>query len=204
MILYGRDMSPYVRRIACWCALQGREVERRKLTVAGEDFETLRGLNPVVRVPILILDDGTRMIETFAICDWLDETAPDRRLLPESGLARRNCLQRLAIANSTAEKAVALVYDRNRRPAEYHWEEWQSRLKDQIAGGLAELNALAPEEGFHGGDRPDGSDIAMAITFDFVEVQHPDILEGRFPRLAAFAARANALPEIGATKPLPG
>ena len=33
MILYGRDLSPFVRRIAIWCALQGREVERRPIKI---------------------------------------------------------------------------------------------------------------------------------------------------------------------------
>ena len=49
MILYGRDLSPFVRRIAIWCALQGRELERRPLMVSGPDFEELKGLNPVGR-----------------------------------------------------------------------------------------------------------------------------------------------------------
>ena len=117
MILYGRNLSPFARRVAIWAALQGRDLERRELTVMGEDFEKIRAVNPVARVPALVLDDGTKLIESFAICDWLDETAPGgRRLVPARGEARRDCLQRLALANSVAEKAVAMVYERNRRP----------------------------------------------------------------------------------------
>ena len=42
MILYGRNMSPFVRRVAIWCALQGRQIERRELMVSGPDFEEIK------------------------------------------------------------------------------------------------------------------------------------------------------------------
>jgi glutathione S-transferase len=42
MILYGRNLSPYARRVAIWCALQGRDIERRELMVAGPDFEEIK------------------------------------------------------------------------------------------------------------------------------------------------------------------
>jgi len=204
MILYGRNLSPFVRRVAIWCALQGREVERREITVAGADFEEIKAHNPVARVPILILDDGTHLIESFAICDYLDETAPGgRRLVPASGKARMACLQRLAVANSTAEKAVAMVYERNRRPEQFHWRDWQARVAGQVQGGLAALDAAVPETGWAGGDSIDGSDIATVCAYQFVEVMNPWLLEPGYPRLKAFAERAMALAPIAATKPPP-
>ena len=206
MILYGRNLSPFTRRVAIWCTLQGRAVERRELMVAGADFEEIKAHNPVARVPILILDDGTHLIESFAICDYLDETAPNgTRLVPESGVARMACLRRLAVANSTAEKAVALVYDKNRRPEEFHWPDWQARLVGQIKGGLAELDRSVPgpeaNEGWSGADGPDGGDIAAIIAYQFVEVTNPWLLEPGYPRLAALAERGMAVAAIAATKP---
>ena len=41
-ILYGRDLSPFARRVAVWAALQGVALERRPLMVNGPDFETLK------------------------------------------------------------------------------------------------------------------------------------------------------------------
>jgi glutathione S-transferase len=202
MILYGRDLSPFARRVAIWCALQGRVPERRKIAIAGADFDEIRAHNPVVRVPILILDDGTHLIETFAICDWLEETAPEgRRLVPERGLARRDCLQRIALANSVAEKAVAMVYEKNRRPEALHWADWQERLAGQIRGGLAAMEASAPAEGFHGGAAPDGSDIAAVCAVQFVEATNPWLLEPGYPRLAALVGRAMAIPAVAETVP---
>ncbi|MEM8841033.1 MAG: glutathione S-transferase family protein [Pseudomonadota bacterium] len=200
MILYGRNLSPFARRVALWCACQGRELERRELTVAGDDFVEIARHNPVARVPILILDEGTHLIETFAICDYLDETAPvGTRLLPESGTARIDALQRLAVANSTAEKAVAMVYDRNRRPAELHWQAWQDRLTGQIQGGLAALEKMAPDAAR--GGRPDGGDLATVIAYHFIEETNPWLLDPDYPELAALAGRAMDWPGVRETMP---
>lgn len=203
MILYGRDLSPFVRRVAVWCALQERAVERRPLMVSGEDFETLRGINPLGRVPILQLEDGESLIETWAICDWLEETAPEAaRLLPAGGIPRRVAMQELAYANSVAEKAVALVYDKNRRPEEFHWTDWQARLEGQIAGGLSALESHCPAEGWLAGrERPMAGDVGFVCAHDFVAATNPYLLEGSYPKLRALAARANALEAFGATKP---
>lgn len=203
MILYGRDLSPFTRRVAVWCALQGREVERRQLAVAGEDLEKIREVNPAGRVPVLVLDDGTRLVDSLAICDWLDETTPTRRLVPGSGEARRECMQRIARAHSVAEKSVAMVYEKNRRPAEFQWPDWQERLTGQIRGGLGELEAMVPDAGFCAGDAPDGGDIAFAIAVDFILVTNPWLLEPGYPHLAALATRADAIPEIAASRPQP-
>lgn len=202
MILYGRDLSPFARRIAIWCALQERKIERQAILVVGEDFERLKEMNPLGRVPVLELDDGTWMIESYAICDWLDETTPNGvRLLPESGEARRTVYQRLAVASGVSEKAVALVYDRNRRPEEYHWKDWQQRLVSQVQGGLAAMDAAVPDTGFSGVDGPDAGDIAAAIAYQFVEVTNPWVLEPGYPRLAAFVGRAMEIPAFRDTVP---
>ncbi|MGB0498088.1 MAG: glutathione S-transferase N-terminal domain-containing protein, partial [Rubricella sp.] len=75
MILYGRDLSPFVRRIAIWCDLQERPIERRKLMVSGPEWEQVKAVNPTGRVPALVLPDGEVLVESWAIMDWLEETA---------------------------------------------------------------------------------------------------------------------------------
>ncbi|TYO85421.1 glutathione S-transferase family protein [Oceanicella actignis] len=206
MILYGRDLSPFTRRVAIWCALQGRPVIRRPLMVSGEDFDALKRINPLGRVPILQLDDGATLIETFAIIDWLEDTAePGARLLPETGLPRRKAMQEIAYANSVAEKAVALVYEHNRRPEQYRWPEWCARLEGQIRGGLEAMEAHAPEEeGWLGGATPYGGDVAFVCAYDFIAATNPRLLEGpSYPRLAWLSERANRMPAFGDSRPEP-
>ena len=196
MILYGRDLSPFARRVAVWCGLQGRDVQREPIMVQGADFDRLKGMNPVGRVPVLELDDGTHLLEAHAICDWLDETSPNGwRGLPASGDARRDAWQRLAVAIGTAEKAVALVYERNRRPEEFHWMEWQQRLVGQVQGGLAAM------ENWDMDREPDGPALATAIAYQFIEVSNPWVLEPGYPRIATLVERAMQIPVFAETKP---
>ncbi|MFK7943653.1 MAG: glutathione S-transferase family protein [Paracoccaceae bacterium] len=196
MILYGRDLSPFARRVAIFCALQERQIDRRDILTAGPDFERLKAMNPVGRIPVLELDDGTRLIETYAMGDWLDETSPNGwRALPDQGDARRDAYQRLALASGAAEKAVALVYDRNRRPEKFHWMEWQQRLVSQIKGALAALDTVPGD-----GDL-DGPQIAAAISYQFVELTNPWVLDPGYPGLAALTERAMTIPAFAETKP---
>lgn len=202
MILYGRLHSPYARRIMIQAALQQHGIERRDLLTRGPEFEKLRALNPVGRIPVLVLDDGTHMTETWTICDWLDETAPNgQRMVPGSGTARREVLQRLAIAGGVTDKSVSLVYERNRRPEEFHWMEWQQRIVAQVQGGLAALEQVVPSEGLFGGGVPDISDIATVIAWELTETRNPWVLQPGYPKLQAFAKRTGALPEFARTRP---
>ena len=202
MILYGRDLSPFARRLAIICALQGREIERRALLVVGDDFEKLKTMNPVGRIPVLEMDDGTQLIESYAIGDWLDETSPNGwRALPAGGSERVAAFQRLAVASGTAEKAVALVYEKNRRPEEFQWPDWQRRLVSQIEGGLNTMERSLPASGWSG-DGPDAGDISAAIAYQFIDVTNPWVLGAGYPNLAAFTDRMMAdVPAFAATKP---
>ncbi|WP_420392011.1 glutathione S-transferase family protein [Acuticoccus sp.] len=201
MTLAGRNLSPYARRVAIWCALQGRPLERAAVAAMDPaDAATLRSFHPGMRVPALRLADGTTLIDTFAICDWLDETADGARLVPEHGAVRRDCLQRIALAHATTEKIVALVYERNRRPEALHWADWQERIVMQIRGGFEAMEAAA-KDGFHGGGNPDGSDIAIVCAYQMAGVTNPFLIEDRYPKLAALAERAMALPEFADTYP---
>src|SRR5262249_10303356 len=124
MILYGRYFSPFTRRIGAWLILQGRTFEHVPLPPRGPGSEALAEVNPMLRLPALRLDDGTVLMESFAIIDWLEESAAaDRRLLPGGGEERRRRLQGVALGHALAEKAVALSAERVRRPKELHWAE---------------------------------------------------------------------------------
>jgi glutathione S-transferase len=198
MILYGRWLSPYTRRVGVWLALQGRAFEHRPLSVL-DDAAAIAALSPVSRVPVLEADDGARLIEAWAICDWLDETA-DRPLVPRAGAARRAVLQRIALASAGSDKAVALVYEKNRRDPAFHVAAVIDKVSGQARGALAALEAAAPADGWFGGDAPDGSDVAVICLVDFATATNPALAEG-LPKLAALSARANALPAFGDRRP---
>ena len=205
MILYGRNMSPFARRVAIWCSQQGRPLERRQLLVAGPEWEEIKAVNPLGRVPALVLDDGEVLVETSAIVDHLEETAPEgRRLIPQGGAARRAALQDIAYATSTAEKIVALVYDKVRRPQELHYPAWIERLEGQIVAGLRVMEGRVPVEGWMSGtDRPGGGDIATVVTAEMARIVFPDINPGPTPHLDRLIGMADAIACFAETRPEP-
>lgn len=203
MILYGRDMSPFARRVAIWCSIQGRELERRQLQVAGPEWDLVKAVNPLGRVPALVLEDGEVLVETWAIIDHLEESAPeDKRLIPAGGAARRAMLQDIAYATSTGEKVVALVYDKVRRPVEFHYPAWIERLESQIITGLRAMDARVPVEGWMSGtDQPGGGDIATVVSAEMARLVFPGIDAGPLPHLDRLIAQAEEIPCFVGTRP---
>ena len=89
MILVGQYDSPYVRRVAVSLRVLGFAYEHDTRSVFA-DFDAMREVNPLGRIPSLVLDDGEVLIDSAAILDWLDQTVgPERALLPATGPARR-------------------------------------------------------------------------------------------------------------------
>src|SRR4051812_13163401 len=110
MILIGQYDSPFVRRVAIALHHYGLAFEHRPWSVWGNAAQIAQ-LNPLRRVPTLLLDDGCALVETFAILDSLDELVPpERTLVPRSGKARRDILRIAALAAGVADKAVTLLY----------------------------------------------------------------------------------------------
>lgn len=201
-VVYGRTRSPYARRVMVWARLQGHEIDQRDLAPAeAEDFATLQKLYPAGRVPVLEREDGSRLFESWMICDWLDSiAAPEQRMLPSDPDARLRVTQLCGLANTATEKMVARVYE-GRRPKDLQWENWRERVTDQTLGALDMLEAETPAEGFFGGERPNAADILSVITVDMIAFGTPALLEGRAEKLKALAGRADRLAEFAETRP---
>ena len=201
MILYARYLSPFGRRVAVWLGLQG--VPFRQVVLAPmEDFEELLEKNPTGRVPVLELEDGRRLVDSTMIVDHLEAVAPpERRLIPLEPQARLAVTQTMAQAHGVAEKGVAYAYEALRRPQEVQWDAWKERLLRQLTGGLREIEARAPAEGFHGGDRPNGADVLSVVSHDFIALARPDLLGANTPKLAALSALANQIDAFKNTTP---
>lgn len=198
MILVGQYDSPYVRRVGVTLGVLGFAFEHDTRSVFG-DFESMRTTNPLGRIPSLILSDGTTLIDSAAILDWLDEeVGPERALLPPGGQARREALQRIALATGTIDKIAAAAYERLIRPETYRWPDWIARCRTQAEGGLAALAALPwPSE-----DRAEQVAITTACMIRYIRIADPALMPaGRYPALDALSQRCEALPPFQVTYP---
>ncbi len=193
MILIGQYDSPFVRRVAVALRLYGFDYEHRAWSVFG-DAEAIATLNPLLRVPTLVTDDGEALVESASILDWLDErVGPDRALIAAAGLERRAALKVCALASGLADKAVSLVYERvvhQRATA-----AWVERCHAQIAGVLDVLDADRATRGaWWFGDDIGHADIMAACALRFLREAHPQVFDAIcWPALAAHADACEAL-----------
>ena len=87
MILVGQLDSPFVRRVAVSMNFYGIAFERQVISVYA-DADAVRAVNPLGKVPALILDGGETLFDSQMILDHLDELAgPERALTPSAGLS---------------------------------------------------------------------------------------------------------------------
>jgi maleylacetoacetate isomerase len=87
--LYQRWLSSASWRVRWALALKRLQYESVWLDIAaGEHFDKLAPINPLLSVPTLVLDDGDVLTESVAIIEWLDETYPERPLLPATSRDR--------------------------------------------------------------------------------------------------------------------
>jgi glutathione S-transferase len=202
MILVGQYDSPYVRR--CAIALHILEIPfARDTRSVFADADAMRAINPVGRIPSLVLDDGEVVIDSAAILDCIDQmVGPDRALLPPTGAARRAALFLSVLAAGTIDKMGALVYERTLRPPDKQYAPWIERVTTQLTSGLAGLEARIGD-GWAAGPRPLQPDITIGCMVYYLRDRARDVYaDDRYPRLARLADRCNALPAFVATTPV--
>lgn len=205
MKLIGGFGSPYVRRVAVSLNVLGFDWDHEAVSVF-ENPERVKKVNPLVRVPTVVLDDGTALVESHAILDALDDMAGDaKRLVPATGVARRTVLQLAAVSTGTMDKAVWAYYEARFHPAEKVHEPWIEHNEAQVLGGLGYLDACAEKAGngwLAGGDRISQADISATVAIGFANRVRPnlEVLE-KFTHLAGFAARCEKMGEFSSVAP---
>ncbi|KWF87569.1 glutathione S-transferase [Burkholderia cepacia] len=201
MKLIGMLDSPFVRRVAISAKLLDLPFEHESISVF-RHIEQFRAINPVVKAPTLVTDDGATLMDSSLIVDYLDHrVVPERRLLPEDAAARLNTLVPVGFALAAAEKSVQVVYEQALRPADKQYAPWLERVLSQIEGAYGALEPLvAAANGWFGGARLLQSDVTVAVAWRFTQFMAADypvlarIDPARYPALAAHSARAEALP----------
>jgi glutathione S-transferase len=195
VILIGQYDSPFVRRVAVAMTLYGIAYEHRPWSVWA-DADALAKVNPLRRVPTLILDDGEVLIESGAILDALDErVGPERAMWPSGGLARRAALKVAALATGLADKAVILFYEGYLHEAPS--PVWIDRCQAQIGDVMSALeqSRAATASTWWQGETLSHADIAVACALGFIRGAHPGLFDAaRWPKLAAHADACEALP----------
>ncbi len=198
MILVGQFDSPFVRRVAVALNHYGLPYERNVLSVF-RDFEAMLAINPLGKVPSLILEDGARLYESRAIIEYLEGIVSEaRRLTPADPASRAEMLRIEAIAIGLAEKFYERGIEFGRKAPESRDAAWIARLERQIESALDWLEARAGPPWLVG-DSLTRADLALTVAATFGREKQPRLIEAeRFPRVTAHCRRCEALPVFAA------
>lgn len=195
MQLIGMLDSPYVRRVAISLQVLGIPFQHRSVSVF-RTFDEFRGINPVVKAPSLVCDDGTVLMDSTLILEYAQLLAGSGKSLMPAGIAeQRRALRVIGLALAACEKSVQIIYERNLRPAEKQHEPWISRVTGQL---LAAYQALEEDSSRAAFERHDGAidqaGITTAVAWHFTQAMLPEVVaSSKFPVLARFSA-ARAAP----------
>ena len=206
MILYDYFRSSAAYRVRIALNLKGLSYQQQPVNlVKGEQREQLyNGLNPQQLVPALVLDDGSILTQSLAICEYLDETYPTPAFLPSDSQGRarvRAMAQLVACDTHPLNNLRVLQYltdtlsiDENAKLAWYqHW----------ISAGFSALEALLqqPEtDTYCHGDIPTLADICLLPQV--FNAQRFDCDLARYPILKQIAERCQDLPAFAQAHPM--
>lgn len=201
MQLIGYLDSPFVRRVAVTMQFLGIDYQHRELSIF-RDFEEFSRINPMVKVPTLVLDDGQVLGDSSLIIDYLESHIAGRSLMPKDKDGYLAALRHIGTSLVAMEKVAQLVYETSHRPENRQHGPWIERLEQQLEGaaGIMEsaVSACAntPDQWLLG-DEMTQADISTAVAWRFMmHIDKVKLQPDDFPALVAFSARAEALPEF--------
>jgi glutathione S-transferase len=191
MLLVGMLDSPYVRRAAITGTLLGLVFEHRSVSVF-RHMDAFRAINPLIKAPSLVCDDGTVISESLLIIQHFEDVA-GKSLRPVDPGGRNRDLSLTGIGIVAADKAVAVEYER-KRPEAQRYAPWQERITAQLHTALDLLDQAASRGEIGAGPQLRPGDIAAAIAWGFCRFVIPEFVEeSRWPALAAQARACEAL-----------
>jgi len=193
--------SPFGRKPRIAISLLGLDARCKVEPASTQDpADPVRKQNPLGKVPVLILEDGTAVFDSPVILEYLDVLAGGGKIIPNDPKARFDALRLEALADGILDASILIVYEGRYRPAEKHEQKWIDMQAGKVARALATLEAAPPSLDAI----PNVGQITLACALGYRDFRFPGTWRNDHPRLVAwldaFAAR---VPAFEATKPPP-
>lgn len=193
MLLYNSAVSGNCYKVRLLLAHLGVPYDVREVDVVDRSNrpDLLGGLNPALRVPTLVLDDGRALAESGAILWYFGEAT---RFVPTERYERAQVLQWMFFEQYDHEPAIAVVrfwLSYSGRPK----SDFADRIDDRTAAGYRALDALERHLDGRTWLVGDGMTLADIALYAYTHVAHEGGFElDRFPAIGAWLARVAAEP----------
>lgn len=200
MKLIASHTSPYARKVRI--ALAEKKIEYELVEESPWAAQTaVPAYNPLGKVPVLVLDDGTTLFDSRVIVEYLDTVSPVSRLIPEPNRQRIVVKRWEALADGICDAAVTLVLER-KRPARQQNKDWLDRHQRKIDLGLKELADELGEKAWCNGDAYSLADIATGCALAYLDLRHAAIdWRAAYPNLVKLTERLAKRPSFAETVP---
>jgi glutathione S-transferase len=188
MRLIGMLDSPYVRRVAISLEVLDLPFRHESVSVFST-FDKFQAINPVVKAPTLVCDDGECIMDSSLILQFV-EAGAGRSLWSIDPAELQHEFRAVSLALAACEKSVQIVYERNLRPKESQYEPWVVRVTGQLLAAYAALEQeLERRPGAFSGALNQAV-ISSAIAWQFTQSMLASVVTAaNYPRLAALSER---------------
>ena len=200
MKLYTSPTSPYSRKVRV--ALNEKKIECEFIDENPYIPETaVPQFNPLGKIPVLLLDDGTALYDSRVIVEYLDTVSPVSRLIPEPSRQRIAVRRWEALADGICDGANLIVREQ-KRPAKQQSKDWIERHFGKIRLSVQELAKDLADNSWCHGDAYSLADIATGCALGYLDLRHPAIdWRGTYPNLVLLAEKLSKRPSFADTAP---
>jgi glutathione S-transferase len=200
MKLIGSFPSPFTRKARIVAAEKKVEYVWEAQNVWAPD-NPVPEYNPLGKVPVLVLDDGTTLYDSRVICEFLDSVSPIGKLLPADNRERIEVRRWEALADGVLDAGV-LARLEGARAAGERSPAWIDRQMGKVARGLDAMDIQIGARQWCHGNGFTLADIAVGVCVGWLDFRFPQ-LEWRKdrPNLARLAVKLAERPSFAETTP---
>src|SRR3954451_19393132 len=138
--------SPFARKVRI-AAIETGLIDRIEFTPAtvapGQANEEYSKITPLKKLPVLILDNGDVILDSYVIVEYLDELAGGGKLIPASGPARWQVKTDHSLLQGMLDSMLLWRYENAVRPAPLKWQVWSDDHWDRVWSGMARFDKQA-------------------------------------------------------------
>lgn len=193
LILRSSPLSPFGRKVRIAADVAGL-ADRISVVPADTNSaaDTLRGQNPLGKIPALLLEDGEALFDSRVIVEYFHAMSPDAGLFPE-GAQRFAVLRQQALADGLMDACILQVYEARYRPEEHRVQSWLDHQRGKTERALA--FAAERYAAIRGGP-PDAGEISLACALGYLDLRFAGAWREQYPALVewlgVFEARTPA------------
>ena len=173
MKLIGSLASPYTRKVRIVLAEKKIDYEFEIDNPWKADAQAAK-LNPLGKVPVLVLDDGRTLFDSRVIAGFLDNASPLARLVPAENREHIEVRRWEALADGVLDAGV-LARLENQREAKLRNSSWIERQMGKVASGLAAMDADLGDKPWCVGNACTLADVALGVCLGWLEFRFPKL-----------------------------